>query len=151
MTQRSGFTIGELAKATGTQAETVRYYERIGLLPAPGRSSGNYRVYGAKDIERAAFVKRGRDLGFAIDEIRTLLALADQKERECGEIDAIAREHLADVERKIADLERLARELRHLIGQCGGGRISDCRIVEALASAGRPTLRRRSARTILTE
>lgn len=72
-------------------------------------------------------------MGFAIEEIRALLALADQKDRDCAEVDGVAREHLADVERKIADLERLARELRHLIGQCHGGKVSECRIIEALA------------------
>ncbi len=133
MAQKSGFTIGQLAQATGTRAETIRYYERIGLLPLPGRTGGNYRLYGPSDAERLAFVRRSRDLGFAIEEIRTLLALADQKDRDCGTVDAIAREHLADVERKIADLERLARELRHVIGQCHGGTISECRIIEALA------------------
>jgi Cu(I)-responsive transcriptional regulator len=131
--KRRSFTIGELAQATGTRAETIRYYERIGLLPAPARSAGNYRLYRPRDVERLAFVRRGRDLGFTIEEIRALLALADQQDRDCSEVDAIAREHLADVERKVADLKRLARELRHVIGQCHGGRISDCRIVEALA------------------
>lgn len=151
MAKKSGFTIGELAKATGTQTETIRYYERIGLLPAPGRTGGNYRLYGPRDAERLAFVRRSRDLGFAIDEIRALLALADQKDRDCGKVDAIAREHLEGVERKIVDLERLAQELRHLIGQCGGGKISECRIIEALASARRPRLRRHSARMILVK
>lgn len=133
MAERSGFTIGELAKATGTRAETIRYYERIGLLPAPGRSSGNYRLYGPDDAERLAFVRRSRGLGFAIEEIRALLALADQKDRDCAEVDGIARGHLTDVERKITDLERLAKELRHLINQCHGGKVSECRIINALA------------------
>ncbi|HJU19252.1 MAG TPA: helix-turn-helix domain-containing protein [Stellaceae bacterium] len=136
MARKPGITIGGLAKATGTQAETIRYYERIGLLPAPGRSSGNYRLYGAKDAERLAFVRRSRDLGFGIEDIRALLALAEKGDRDCGEVDAIARDHLADVERKITDLERLARELRRLIRQCHGGRISECRIIEALAPPG---------------
>jgi Cu(I)-responsive transcriptional regulator len=133
MAQKSGVTIGELAQATGTRAETIRYYERIGLLPVPGRTGANYRLYGPSDVERLAFVRRSRDLGFAVQEIRALLTLANQKDQDCGKVDAIARKHLADVEHKIADLDRLARELRHVIGQCHGGRISECRIIESLA------------------
>ena len=109
----------------------------------PGGPAGNYRLYGPRDAERLAFVRRSRNLGFAIEEIRILLALADQKDRDCGAVDAIAREHLAEVECKIVGLERLARELRHLIGQCHGGKIFECRIIEALAptSIPVPTLR----------
>lgn len=149
MPQKSDFTIGELAQATGTRAETVRYYERIGLLPAPERTGGNYRLYGPSDAARLAFVRRGRGLGFAIEDIRTLLALADQKDQDCGKVDAIAREHLADVERKVADLKRLATELRHVIGQCRGGRIAECRIIAALAPSRtrRRTLRATSSQS----
>jgi Cu(I)-responsive transcriptional regulator len=138
MGEKTGLSIGELAKATGTKVETVRWYEKVGLLPAPARTVGNYRAYGAEHLSRLSFVRRGRDLGFSLDEVRALLELADQKERDCGEVDAIARQHLADVERKIADLQKLAAELRHVIGQCRGGTISDCRIIEALAPADRP-------------
>jgi DNA-binding transcriptional MerR regulator len=113
-----------------TTSETIRYYERIGLLPAPSRTAARYRIYGRSDVNRLAFVKRSRDLGFTIDEVRVLLALAREGDRDCKEVDAIARRHLTGVEGKIGDLQRLARELRHLIGQCRGG---ECRIIEALA------------------
>jgi Cu(I)-responsive transcriptional regulator len=125
--------IGDLARATDTKVETIRYYERIGLLPPPARTSGNYRAYGAEQLNRLSFIRRARDLGFSIEQVRTLLDLANEKDRSCGAVDAIAREHLAEVERKIADLTALRRELRDLIGQCRRGTIAECRIVEALA------------------
>jgi Cu(I)-responsive transcriptional regulator len=131
--QQGKLTIGRLAKATATNIETIRYYERIGLLPTPARTSGNYRAYGPDHLARLSFVRRSRDLGFSIETVRDLLSLADEKDRDCGAVDAIAREHLAEVERKIADLTALRRELRDLIGQCGHGTIAECRIIEALS------------------
>jgi Cu(I)-responsive transcriptional regulator len=127
-------TIGDLAKATDTKVETIRYYERIGLLPAPARTgSGNYRAYTAEHLGRLSFVRRARDLGFSLEQVRELLGLSDQKDRSCEAVDAIAREHLADVDRKIADLTALRRELDALIGQCRRGTIAECRVIEALA------------------
>jgi Cu(I)-responsive transcriptional regulator len=125
--------IGDLAKATGTRVETIRYYERAGLLSAPGRTSGNYRAYGPAHLNRLSFVRRARDLGFTIEQVRELLDLADDRDRPCGAVDAIAREHLAEVERKIADLNALRRELAELIGRCRRGTVAECRIVEALS------------------
>jgi DNA-binding transcriptional MerR regulator len=101
--------IGDLAKATGTKVETIRYYERAGLLPVPGRTPGNYRTYGPAHLNRLSFIRRARDLGFTIEQVRELLDLADDRDRPCGAVDAIAREHLAEVERKIADLNALKR------------------------------------------
>jgi Cu(I)-responsive transcriptional regulator len=131
-------TIGDLAKATATKVETVRYYERIGLLPAPARTSGNYRAYGPDHLGRLSFVRRARDLGFSIGQVRELLGLADDLERPCEAVDAIAREHLKEVERKIADLTALRRELDGLVGRCRRGTVAECRIIEALSpvSAG---------------
>jgi Cu(I)-responsive transcriptional regulator len=125
--------IGELARASQSNAETIRYYERIGLLPLPPRTSGNYRDYSAADVSRLTFVRRARDLGFSIEQVRALLDLADQKEQSCEDVDVIARIHLEDVERKLADLSSLRRELKSLIGQCRHGTIADCHILEALA------------------
>jgi Cu(I)-responsive transcriptional regulator len=125
--------IGNLAKATDTKVETIRYYEHVGLLAAPARTAGNYRAYRAEHLNRLSFIRRARDLGFSIDQVRTLLNLSDQKQRSCEAVDAIAREHLAEVERKIADLTVLRRELKELIDQCRQGTIAECRIVEALA------------------
>ncbi len=129
----ASMNIGELAQAADTKAETIRYYERIGLLPAPPRTGGNYRDYSAAHLDRLTFTRRARDLGFSIEKIRTLLDLADRKEQSCEAVDAIAREHLTDVKRKLADLSALRRELDALIGQCRHGTIAECRILEALA------------------
>ena len=126
-------TIGDLARVTGTKVETVRYYERIGLLPAPDRTSGNYRAYDATHLNRLSFIRRARDLGFSIEQLRELLSLADQTDRSCEAVDAIAREHLCEVERKISDLQALRRELDTIISQCGCGTIAECRIIEALS------------------
>lgn len=133
-------TIGELAAATGTKVETIRYYEHIGLLAAPKRTGGNYRAYANADLVRLSFIRRARDLGFSLDKVRELLGLSDQKRRSCEAVDAIARAHLAEVDRKIADLKALRRELDSVISQCGCGAIADCMIIEALAP---PVTRRR--------
>ena len=125
--------IGELARVTGSKAETIRFYERIGLLPTPDRTEGNYRNYGTEDQERMAFIRHARRLGFEIADIRSLLGLAEQPKLDCAEVDRIANGHLAAVEEKIALLGRLRAELRRMISQCRGGQISDCRIMNSLA------------------
>lgn len=132
--------IGELARAADTKAETIRYYERIGLLPPPPRTAGNYRDYSAEHFSRLVFTRRARDLGFSIEQIRTLLDLADQKDQSCKAVDAIAREHLAEVKRKLTDLAALRRELESIIGQCRHGTVAECRILEALAPDAHATV-----------
>lgn len=127
--------IGEVARAGDTNAETIRYYERIGLLPAPPRTAGNYRDYTTAHVSRLIFTRRARDLGFSIEQIRTLLDMADQKEQSCEAVDVVARQHLAEVKRKLADLSALRRELESMIGQCRHGTVAECRILEALAPA----------------
>jgi Cu(I)-responsive transcriptional regulator len=126
-------TIGDLGKATGTKAETIRYYERIGLLPKPPRTSGNYRDYGQAELGRLSFIRRARDLGFSLDQVRALLGLSDDRMRDCADVDRIAEAHLLEVDRKLADLTALRRELKAVIDSCGGGSVADCRIIEALA------------------
>jgi Cu(I)-responsive transcriptional regulator len=127
-------TIGELAKATGTKVVTIRYYEQAGLLPVPPRTPGNYRAYGADHLHRLRFIRRCRDLGFSLAQVRDLLRLSSQQDQACAEVDRITAEHLIEIEMKIADLTRLADELRRLSSQCqGGGVIADCRIIEALS------------------
>lgn len=128
-------SIGALAHTTGVKVETIRYYERIGLLPAPARTGGNYRSYGPAHQRRLAFIRRSRDLGFTLDQVRTLLDLADRKDRDCADVDAIARSHLADVERKIADLAVLRSELQDMIEHCGQSTVAECRIIRALAAS----------------
>src|ERR1700680_4003769 len=126
-------TIGHLAKATGTKVETIRFYEKTGLLPAPARTEGNYRAYAADHLNRLSFIRRVRDLGFSLEQVRELLALADDRSRSCSAIDAIATEHRLEVERKIRDLQALKAELDRLIDQCSCGTFAECRIIEALS------------------
>ena len=111
----------------------MRYYERIGLLPEPGRTRGNYRSYSGDHLTRLGFIRRARELGFTLDQIRALLGLADHRDNDCRAVDALASEHLAGIEQKIADLSALRRELGELIGQCKQGKIADCRIIGALS------------------
>jgi Cu(I)-responsive transcriptional regulator len=126
------YSIGALAEATATKVETVRYYERIGLLPEPGRTRSTYRSYGADHLARLSFIRRARDLGFTLDQVRQLLGLANSRDSDCCQVDAIAQDHLTDIDQKIADLKSLRRELRDLIGQCQRGTIADCKIIDAL-------------------
>jgi Cu(I)-responsive transcriptional regulator len=129
------FSIGAIATATGAKVETIRYYERIGLLPKPERTASNYRAYGEPHVARLSFIRRARELGFTLEQVRALLDLSEREDRECCAVDAIAQDHLDEVDRKIADLETLRRELRGLIGQCSTGVIGDCRIIAALSPA----------------
>jgi DNA-binding transcriptional MerR regulator len=127
-------SIGELAKATGVKVVTIRYYEQVGLMAVPSRTEGNYRAYNTESVRRLQFIRRLRDLGFTLDEVRDLLRLSSEKNRPCDEVDRITHEHLATVEKKLQDLEKLAAELRRLSRCCrGGGRIAECRIIEALS------------------
>ena len=128
--------IGELSRATGTNIETIRYYERIGLLPAPDRTAANYRSYGDAHRARLSFVRHSRDLGFTIEEIRSLLDLSDDPARDCGEADRIATAHLEQVEAKIDQLSALRDELTRIVGRCRGGLAGDCRVIEALGDHG---------------
>ena len=124
--------IGELAKATATKVETVRFYEKAGLLPSPARTDANYRSYGPAHLQRLSFIRRARDLGFSLDAVRDLLALADDRAKPCGAVDAIASGHLTEVERKIADLSAMREELRRVIGSCRHNTVADCKIIETL-------------------
>ncbi len=132
-------TIGELARRTGTNVETVRFYEKNGLLPLPARTASNYRIYDGQHLARLSFIRRSRALGFSLDQVRALLDLSDHRERSCSAIDAIAREHLGEVDRKIADLQALRRELDHMVSQCHTGTVADCRILEALSPVTTPS------------
>src|SRR5712664_493819 len=97
--------IGTLSKNTGTNVETIRYYERVRLLPAPARSPGGYRLYGTGHLRRLSFIRRARALGFSLEQVRTLLKLADERKRPCAEVRVVAEAHLDDVRAKIADLQ----------------------------------------------
>ncbi len=130
---RQFLSIGDLAGATGTKVETIRYYERIGLLPEPARTEGNYRAYASAHMKRLSFIRRARSLGFSLDQIRALLALADDDDRSCADVDAIARQHLEEIDSKLAHLTALRGELDHMLRQCQTGTIAECRIIEALS------------------
>lgn len=125
--------IGALSRHTGVKVPTIRYYEGIGLLPDPDRTERNRRTYGADAVHRLKFIRHARELGFEVEAIRQLLALADDPHRPCHEVDAIARAHLTEIEDKIARLNALRGEVRTMIRQCVQGQVKDCRIIEVLA------------------
>ena len=127
------FTIGKLAEETGVKVVTIRYYEQNEILPVPARTGGNYRTYGQEHVDRLRFIRRCRDLGFSIEQIRDLLRLSSEEKDSCSDVCRIADRHLATVEEKLADLERLAGELRRISASCDGKNpIAECRIIDAL-------------------
>ena len=129
--------IGAAAVASGCHIETIRYYERIGLLPHPARTGGGYRDYLPKEVDRLRFITRGRELGFSLEEIRSLLALSDDPALSCRDVDQLARHHLADIEQRVRELRGIARELQRTIASCAGGKRGQCAILGSLRQ--RPT------------
>ncbi len=125
-------TIGKMSGATGVKVPTIRYYEQIGLLAAPGRSAGNQRLYDRRTLERLRFIRHARDLGFPLEAIRDLLSLSDDPDRPCEAADALARRQLVDVRARIARLRALEDELERMVAQCAHGSISECRVIEVL-------------------
>ncbi len=127
--------IGTLAKQTGCKVETIRYYENIGVLPPPARSSGGQRRYTINHLKRLNFVRRARALGFTLNEVRDLLRLVDGADYTCAEVEAVTLAHLGDVRTKIADLRKLERVLKDMASQCDGGTVPDCPVIDALFGA----------------
>ena len=125
-------TIGTLGKKTGTKVQTIRYYEQIGLMPEPGRTEGGQRRYGHAELDRLAFIRHSRQLGFSLEAIRELLDLSDDPDRPCHEADSIARRQLKQIEQRMARLEALRTELERMVHECSGGNSSDCRVLEVL-------------------
>ncbi len=125
--------IGQAAKASGVAAKTIRYYEDIGLIPKAGRSEGNYRTYGSREVETLRFISRARSLGFSVKEVGELLALWQDRERSSADVKAVALGHVAEIERKIAELEEMRRVLLDLTHRCHGDDRPDCPILENLA------------------
>lgn len=123
---------GELAKAAGCNIETIRYYEVIALLHPPERTAAGHRLYSDDDRARLGFILSGRDLGFSIDELKSLLSLVDSHDYSCGEVLDLTRDHLTSVRQKIADLKKLERSLASVSAQCEGGDVPDCPIIDAL-------------------
>ena len=132
------YSIGEAARLSGCTPEAIRYYEREGVVPSPSRhGTGRYRHYRGGDINRLRFLRRARELGFSLADVRDLLALAEgNPSRRCVDVDRLATAHLGQVEAKIAQLSALRDRLADVIGQCQGGfAVSDCRILGALGDA----------------
>ena len=127
-----GLSRGRLAKLTGCNAETIRYYENIGVLPPPPRSAGGHRVYSDEHARRLAFVRRSRELGFSLEQVRGLLVLADAGNDSCAEVKAITLDHAALIRHKIADLRKMQRVLTEIAARCDDGAVPVCPIIEAL-------------------
>jgi MerR family mercuric resistance operon transcriptional regulator len=123
---------GALAKRTGVIGETIRYYEKIGLMPKPIRSSGGHRIYDQSHLKRLSFIRRTRELGFNLKEIRGLLELVDGGDYSCAEVRDRTADHLSDVTQKIGDLQKMQRTLKTMVSKCDGGQLPDCPIVDAL-------------------
>lgn len=129
--------IGELAKRTGALVETIRFYEREGLLPAPSRSAGNFRLYGETHLERLQFIRHCRSLDMTLDEVRTLLCFRDAPNDSCGEVNALLDRHIEQVNHRIAELQALQKQLKGLRSQCQSGHaVKDCGILLGLTHAG---------------
>lgn len=128
--------IGELSRRTGVKVPTIRFYEQIGLLSVPPRTEGNQRRYGKPEVERLNFIRHSRELGFEVEDIRELLDMAASPQASCHQADSIARNHLTEIDRRIASLTALRGELARMVEECGHGRICDCRIIEVLADHG---------------
>lgn len=130
--KQSDFTIGHLSERTDCNIETIRYYERIGIMPAPPRSEGGRRIYQQEHVKRLMFIRRSRGLGFSIEEIRALLGLVDENSYSCGEIQALTINHINLIKNKIVDLKKLEKTLSRIASQCKGEDIPECPIIDAL-------------------
>jgi MerR family transcriptional regulator, mercuric resistance operon regulatory protein len=127
------YTRGSLARQTGVNAETIRYYEKIGVMPEPPRSEGGHRVYDETHLQRLSFIRRCRELGFVLNEIRGLLELVDTGHYTCAQVRDRTVVHLHDVQRKIADLQKMEGVLEEMVDQCEGELVPDCPIINALS------------------
>ena len=125
-------TIGRLADSAGINLETVRYYERIGLMPEPGRTPGGHRTYAASHIRTLVFIRRARELGFSVKDVRALLKLAEPNGGSCGEVQQVAAHHLQAVRAKLTDLTKLEKILADMVAQCGDKRSRSCPILTML-------------------
>lgn len=131
-------SIGKLAAATGIKIPTIRFYEQIGLVPAPLRTASDRRMYDDDAEQRLTFIRHARQFGFDLDSIRSLLDLSDHPDRACDEANTIAERHLAEVTQKITQLQALRRALSRMTAECAGGRVSACKVIEALHDHSAP-------------
>lgn len=143
MKPKDGLPIGELSKQSSVNIETIRYYEKIGVMPAPRRNANGYRVYSADHLRRLNFVRRSRQLGFSLDEIRGLLRLVDGDAYTCAQVRELTLDHLVEIRRKITDLKRLKRGMEEMAAQCSGERTPECAIIDALFDTRHPSDERR--------
>lgn len=125
-------TMGLFAEKAGCDRETIRYYERIGLIDEPSRSAAGYRLYQESDIRRVGFILRCRQLGFSIDEVRGLLELVDENNYSCSDIQSLTQTHLIEVRKKLKDLRTLERALKDMVASCKANSTPDCPIIETL-------------------
>ena len=131
----ASFPIGELSRRTGVNIETIRYYERVRILPAAPRTASGRRVYGPAESRTLAFIRRARELGFTLDEIRTMLALSAEDGRgTCAEVRGVAARHLAEIRAKIADLSAMEQVLAKTVARCDAGELSGCPVIETLSA-----------------
>lgn len=128
--------IGELSRRTGVNIETIRYYERIKMLPAPRRTQGGHRVYEMDEMRTLAFIRRARELGFTLGEIRALLDLGGPGRASCAQVRKIAKHHLGDIRAKIEDLTKLERLLARTIAKCSGSAAPACPVIDVLDVEG---------------
>ncbi|TCD16227.1 MerR family transcriptional regulator [Oricola cellulosilytica] len=134
-TNARGYPIGEMSRRTGVNIETIRYYERIGIMPEPDRTAGGNRQYDHDQLKRLSFVRRSRELGFSLEEIRALLEMVDRDDFTCGEVHALTTGHLASVRQRIATLRKLEKALAGMAAECSKGDVPDCPIVDMLFDA----------------
>ena len=132
ITNSRGYPIGAMSTHTGVNIETIRYYERIDLMPKPDRTAGGNRQYNHDQLKRLSFIKTSREFGFSIDETRDLLEMVDRQDFTCGEVHGLAIEHLASVREKIVGLKKLEEALAGMASKCSQGDVPDCPIVETL-------------------
>lgn len=135
ITKKRGYAIGAISNETGVNIETIRYYERIGIMPKPDRTEGGNRQYNHDQLKRLSFIKRCRELGFKIEEIRALLKMVDGADFTCGEVHATTINHLEAVRRKISDLKRMEKTLGKMAAECSKGDVPDCPIIDVLFNA----------------
>lgn len=127
-------SIGSLSERTAVNIETIRYYERIGILPKPPRSNGGHRLYSHEHQQRLIFIRRSRELGFSLDQVRELLGLSGGRRLTCAKVKHISEQHIADIRQRVKDLRRLERVLSDMAAQCRGDEVLECPILQALTS-----------------
>jgi len=134
MPEISRVTIGTLSRRTAVKVETIRYYERVGIMPKPVRSAGGHRLYGIEHHHRLVFFKRSRALGYSLGQVRELLGLTGGRYVTCAKVKKVTEQHIAGIRQKMKDLRRVERVLNAMVARSPGDEVSDCPILDALRS-----------------